>query len=237
MLTATPPVSEFSLVWGVKHPILTWCINWIFAGKPLDVALARNVDKAVVILPIAFVIMIMIFLSLRRYKFYKLAYAAAIANVGVSVLMLFLYGNDPIYMKDRSDYKESQQMIVRQYQPGDMVLIKSYGSPIWDYWMNWTDPKVQWTSLPYYFPAPAFIDKYLTSNDPEDALDTISLAILNQSIQPGKRIWLVIASDSPGASLGIEKSGWQIDPKIMSVLCLKVKAEIQSCVYLILIRI
>jgi hypothetical protein len=96
-------------------------------------------------------------------------------------------------------------MIVRQYQPGDMVLIKSYGSPIWDYWMNWTDPKIQWTSLPYYFPAPALVEKYLASKDPEDTLDMISLAILNKSIQPGKRIWLVIASDSPGASLGIEK--------------------------------
>jgi hypothetical protein len=49
------------------------------------------------------------------------------------------------------------------------------------------------------------IEKYHSSNDPEDALDKISLAILNQSIQPGKRIWLVIASDSPGASLEIEK--------------------------------
>lgn len=205
MLTATPPVSEYATVWDLKYSILVWSAQWILSGKPLDIALARMENQLVVVLPVALLILVFVFLSLRWNSLRKIVYLAVIANAMLSIGILFVFIQDPIYMKDRSDFVESQQMLTQQYTPGDAVLIKSYGSPIWDYWMNWTDPKILWTSMPYYFPAPALIEKYNNSNIPEDALDKISLDILTLVVQSAKKVWLVIPSDSPGASLGIEK--------------------------------
>jgi hypothetical protein len=205
MFTSNPPVSEFSTEWGINHQIIFWCIQWIKSGKPLDLALARNDYNSYISVAIGVIVLILVFLSLYQYRFHKLAYVSVIVIVNVSILVLILNVNDPLYMRNRKDYHDSQQFITEEYLVGDLVLIKSYGSPIWDYWMNWTQPGIQWTSLPYFFPAPEKIKEFQNTNNPDVAMANSSLTILSRNIRSGMRVWLVVPSDSPGAELGIEK--------------------------------
>ncbi len=118
--------------------------------------------------------------------------------------MLFSYGSDPAYYRSRIDLDASRKIISQEYLPGDLVLIKSYGTPAWDYWMNWADPHLPWTSLPFSFPKPDQLIKSKALNDPEIALDEITLSILKKVPGTIHRVWIVIPSDSPGANLDLE---------------------------------
>ncbi len=71
--------------------------------------------------------------------------------------------------------------------------------------MNWAKPQIHWTALPYYFPVPSLVEKYLKTDDPEEGLSTNSLAILRESVSWGGTLWMVLSSDSPGAELSLEK--------------------------------
>jgi hypothetical protein len=129
---------------------------------------------------------------------------AIVAAVGLNIGMMSLYKNDSAYYSTRKELSQSQTYLIEHVKPEDSVLIKSYGSPAWYYWMNWGNDKVQWTALPYYFPAPTRMDVFNATKNPEDALDTITLSIFELEINPGQRTWLLVGGDSTGADLGIE---------------------------------
>jgi len=99
--------------------------------------------------------------------------------------------------------------------PDDIIVIKSYGAPVWYYWMNWTDHKLEWTSLPYYFPAPGLIEEYHATHTPEIVLDEVTLALFRNIPSSYRRVWFVIPDDSPGAKLDIEVD-WIISQSVSS---------------------
>jgi hypothetical protein len=123
----------------------------------------------------------------------------------MNLVMLSCFRRDPSYESTRADFQTSQSYINRNGRLSELVLIKSYGTPVWRYWMNWAVPQTHWTALPYYFPVPSLVEKYRLTNNPEDGLSDHSLTILRQSIVSGGSLWLVLPSDSPGADLGLEK--------------------------------
>jgi len=125
--------------------------------------------------------------------------------IGLNFGMMYLFKNDPVYYLFRNDLNRSQTYLVEHINPDDLVYIKSYGSPVWFYWMNWGDDKIQWIALPYYFPAPARVDVFNITKNPEEAMDAITLSIFKQKIEPGQRTWLLSGWDSPGASLDLER--------------------------------
>jgi|WetSurMetagenome_2_1015567.scaffolds.fasta_scaffold46591_2 hypothetical protein len=234
VFTTVPAITEFSTIWNTKNSILIWSANWILTGKSLDIAFTRMEEKITVLLPGVVIILLIIFISLWIYSLKKLSYLAVLLCIGLNIMMLFTYKNDPIFMKIRTDLKDTQNQISENYQPGDLVLIKSYGSPAWEYWMNWTKPEIQWTALPYYFPIPKIIEEYHITNNPEVAMDNASLAILNQEIRSGKRVWLILPYDSPGANLGIEKI-WLVD-RSKTVTCHLFQAKNENtemCMFII----
>ncbi len=75
--------------------------------------------------------------------------------------------------------------------------------------MNWTSPDLLWTSLPFIFPAPDLIEQFNQTQNPIVALDRISLGIMEKEVTSGRRVWLVLPSDTPGADLGIEEKWLQ----------------------------
>ena len=97
-----------------------------------------------------------------------------------SILMLFTYRDDPAWYRSRLDLQSAQSTIASEYQDGDLILIKSYGSPIWNYWMNWSNPKIPFMALPYTIPDYGLITKYQENHNPADVLDAITLSLLNK---------------------------------------------------------
>jgi hypothetical protein len=70
--------------------------------------------------------------------------------------------------------------------------------------MDWGNPHVQWTSLPFYLPSLSLIERYELTHNPEDALDEITLSLLRKVPGSYHRVWLVLPGDSPGADLNLE---------------------------------
>ncbi len=199
-------ITEYSSIWSMRDSIIGWSIRWIFDGQPLDIAIARTGDLQLGILAVSAFILLTAFISMKYRSIRSLSILAVVGCIGLNGLMLSGYSTDKAYGKDRADLSASQQFIMEKYQPGDGVLIKSYASTAWYYWMNWTSPELEWVSLPFSFPLPALIEKFKNTGDPDDALDEVSKAILNRESVSRNRVWLVIPYDSPGATLGLEKT-------------------------------
>jgi hypothetical protein len=216
---AVPQVSEYSTIWQIKHSIIIWSANWISSGKMLDLAVCRNTGTFWLILVTVTLLGGFAIFCLKNQKLQYGSILAILGVIGLNTGMMFLFKNEQAYYLNRNDLKLTQTYLSENAKPDDLILIKSYGSPVWYYWMNWRDDKNEWTALPYYFPTPARLELFTLTMNPEDALDIITLSIFRQKIKPGQRTWLLVAGDSPGASLGIE------------ALWLEERSEFHECQY------
>lgn len=226
MLLAGNPVSEWSTIWEAKNSILLWNARWLISGRTWDLALARMPSAIIPVSVSVAVILGGVFLYLRFQRGKRFLWLGLAACLAMNLVMLFSFRGDPAYESTRTDFKNAQSYIKANGQPGDPVLIRSYGTPVWRYWMNWAAPQVHWTALPYYFPVPSLVEKYRATNDPEDGLSNHSLELLRQSLALGRPFWLVLPSDSPGADLGLEKK-WLIT-KASDVDCVSFEGQGQT---------
>jgi hypothetical protein len=204
MASANPPISGAAIVWQIRHSIFLWGVKWILAGGPLDLAAAR---VGVRFWPVWAGAILTFSLSVAWWKRRArkgLLIGLMALGLSMGLVIPFTVRPDPAYYPKRLDLKLAQEAITQQAGADDLVLVKSYGSPAWYYWMNWADPKVAWTSLPYVFPDLDQIQAYLKTQDPQNALDPVTLALLAGKVQSGQRVWLVVPSDSPGAELDLE---------------------------------
>lgn len=198
-----PAINESALTWQIDQSIILWSANRLISGVVPDLAVWRNPAILWAILP-GFVITGGVgFLAIKKKRLVWIPVVITIL-VGIDLIMLVLNRNDPAYYRSRTDFAQSRDYLAEKIGQGDILLLNSYGLPLWNYWMNWGSDQVAWTSLPYYFPAPGQIQTFILTGKPEDALDPISLAILEKAVSPGKRIWMITANDSPGSDLGIE---------------------------------
>ena len=235
MYTSVPPVSEWSTIWQARYSILAWNARWLLSGQQADIALARFSEKVPLILVLAAVVALgtIICLLVQRFKRFLLLLLA-----GCLVFNFIMVGscrNENSYGVERSDLNESYQYLAQQANPGDTILIRSYATPIWFFWMNWAGPQFHWTALPYYFPIPSLIEKYAVSGNPEDALSANTRVIIEESRLPGSNLWLLLPSDSPGAQLELEKA-W-LTNQTSSVSCTTFRGETEStevCRFIIL---
>ncbi len=205
MFTASPAISEFATLWTPRYSPLVWNLKWILSGGgKWDLAAARIGAPAVPIMLGWVVILFVILLGVNRIKWRWLPLTAFFLTIGLMVFMLVAYGNDPAYYRTRTDLEAVQEKITQGYDPGDLVLIKSYGTPAWYFMMNWGTSHWPWTSLPFYYPAPSLIEVSALTRDPEFALDEITLSLLRKVPDLYHRVWLVLPGDSPGADLNLE---------------------------------
>jgi hypothetical protein len=205
--TSSPPVSEHAMTWDVRQSIIGWGVRWIAGGQPLDLALARTgLLPAALILSAALGVVALAMIGPRKKNPLRWGLIAIIGALGLNMLMLHVFKSDPQYASARTDLQQAHAEIAVHFRDGDALLLKTYGSPAWAYWMNWSASRLNWTSLPYAFPSTESIDRYRQTQNPEDALDKTSLAILQQAVASSERVWLLVPYDSPGASLGLEKA-------------------------------
>jgi hypothetical protein len=201
---AVPPVSDAATIWNLKYNPILWHMNWIFSGRPPDLAVVR-VGNWPVMLPVGLIITaLLLFLVVGKTRHSWLSLLSPILVLVLTFFMVFTFSSDPEYQASRKDLSAARDFVTGKYRSGDVLIIKSYASPIWYYWMNWGNQRLPWTSLPFYFPPPDHITFARESNNPSLALDEISLRLL-QSVQ-GRygRIWLILPSDSPGGDLEFE---------------------------------
>jgi hypothetical protein len=202
--SANPQVTEYATIWQAKQSILLWSAEWIAGGKPLDLAVTRNSGGLWLVLTVIILIASFAVVCVRNQKSHWGSILSLGIAISLNVSMLFLYRHDPVYSIDRMDLKLAQETLIEQSHPQDLILVKSYGTPVWKYLMNWGDEKILWTSLPYFFPTPDTLEKFNQTHNPEDALDSTTLALLNNETHPGQKVWILIPGDSSGADLDLE---------------------------------
>lgn len=201
---ASPSISDHATVWTAKFSPILYHMNWILRGKPFDLASVRTGSLALPIIIGLAVIIFLVILGLGLVKWRWLAPVSLGLIISLTILMVAVYAKDPAYYPSREDLKAAQDMVAQQYLPGDLVLVKAYVTPAWDYWMNWGNPRVPWTALSYYFPRPDLITTSRETNDPAIAMDNVSLSLLSSIPGTYRRVWLVLPSDSPGSDLDLE---------------------------------
>ncbi len=206
MYAAAEPVSEWSTIWQARYSILVWNVKWLVNGQQVGIALARIPEKVLLILVLTALLTLLTVLCLSVQRTRRYLWLCLVGCLIFSFFLPVSYQNEDSYGMMRSDLRKSYQYLAQQAKPGDAVVIRSYGTPVWFFWMNWAGPQFHWTALPYYFPMPALIKKYAASGNPEDALNTNTRLIIEESMLPGSNLWLLLPSDSPGAELELEKT-------------------------------
>ncbi len=219
LLSVLPPIREYyremaSLgaealgtlgVWRAAFSPLLWHGRWLLSGGALDLAAVRvGLRAATVVMGCALLIVWLVWGYRRVASWGGLPVMAALLVLGLTLGMLKLYAVDPAYHAGRDDLSAAYETIRQDLAPDDHVLLKSYGTAAWLYWMNWAGPGVHWASLPFTFPTPGRIAAFHASGDPEIALDKATLSILRSLAASCARVWLVLPEDSPGAALDLE---------------------------------
>lgn len=190
-LYASVPVTESATIWSARASILPWSLNWVWSGQTLDLALTRNPSALWLLIPASLVIVTLVLLSLKAKKLQWMMLLPFLMVIILNLGMLTLYKYDPAYALSRADFKQAQDHIASQYQAGDLVLVKSYSEDIWNYWMNWGDPSISWTSLPFVPPSTSRPSDAEVSGNPEFMMDKITLWIFNNQLPDGGRVWLI----------------------------------------------
>jgi hypothetical protein len=126
-----------------------------------------------------------------------LAFAiGAMALVFPLVPSLGLIKHDPAAGGDRSEFEVMLSWIEPRIQPGDLVVVDSYGTPLWRYMMNHWRSSVPWYSLPFEIPG--------TLDVPEEPGASPSIAFLNlieARETLNERLWYLQTNDAPDFDL------------------------------------
>jgi hypothetical protein len=207
MLAINPLALESLAIWHPKFSPLLWHLSWIFAGGSLDLAAIRVGAQSIPIVIGFLAIICIAVLGMVRISKIWLSWVGILLSFAITILMLVFYKSDPAFSPTRADLERTQEMISQNIIEGDLVLVKSYGTSAWFYWMNWADSKYPWSSLPFVFPEPNLIEQYDRTDDLTTVIDALSLSILTNIPRQYQRVWLVVPDDSPGANLDIE-SKW-----------------------------
>ena len=111
------------------------------------------------------------------------------------------YRQDPAWGADRPELHAALSTVSKSSQPGDVVVIDSYGTPLWALWINRWDQPQRWYSLPYEIPGPSMAEE-------EYALPSEAVLALFASLQGDyRRLWYVTSDAAPDYALKRE-FGW-----------------------------
>jgi len=204
MIKIDPSLLGTAALWNFKNTALVWHFNWLFGGGALELAAVRVGARAIPIVIGLIVLVALNIVALLSPLKKRIPYFTLALSLGLTITMLATYSSDPAYYFSRHDLRNTQEKIRVAVLPGDLVVLKSYNTPAWQYWMNWADPGMEWIALPLYFPKPILIEEYELTNNPEIALDEATLDLFHELPDEYHRVWLVLPGDTPGATLNIE---------------------------------
>ena len=125
----------------------------------------------------------------------------AIAAIMPLLTLLYTGRKDPYWGTNQSQYQESMEYVRRESQPTDVILLNSYGTPLWTFWMDQWDQPVPWYSLPYEIPQEGDSEKEGVpppSGEAEILLDGIN--------GDAHLLWYVSSKKAPDYSSSQEKA-------------------------------
>lgn len=196
-LYASPPVSESATIWNAGASILPWSLNRVWSGRAPDLALAREPLALWLLIPASIVIVTLILFSLKVNKHHWMMAVSFLLVIILNFFMVSLCRYDPVYALSRGDFKQAQDYVANRYHAGDLVLVKTYSEDIWNYWMNWGDKSIPWTSLPNVPPYVSQDSNAAITGNPEFMMDKTTLWIFKNQLSEDSRVWLIGDETTP----------------------------------------
>jgi len=204
-LIQTAPDAPATLgIWNLSSSALAWHFEYIFSGGKWDLAAVRVGSGAIPVIAGFILVLGLSCVGLKRGARLWPTIIGVTLVIGLTFAMLRVYAHDPAYYPFRNDLLAAQTKIEQSEAEGDIVVLKSYGTPVWYYWMNWGVESPHWISLPYYFPTHEALSQFNETRETESELDTVSLTLLTSAVSNYKRVWMLSSSDSPDSGLGLE---------------------------------
>ncbi len=153
----------------------------------------------------AAVIAVLIGLSLllalgRRFHHAALGRAGTALILAAAVLPIFptlwLVRADPRFGGDRPEFAQALAAWSQGGRNGDLVVVDSYGTPLWSYFLNHWDSPVAWFSLPFEIPGSAELEAL-----PTGELGDASRQLFGRLGTQGQRLWYFDSSEAPDYGL------------------------------------
>lgn len=130
--------------------------------------------------------------------------AALVASLVLPVFpTLGLAREDPAFGGERREFQQALGFLAGEARSTDLVIIDSYGTPLWAFWMNHWASDARWISLPFEIADPS------GDSDPSSP-SAETIALLEQAQAGQGRIWYATSNDAPDASLR-RAIGWLDD--------------------------
>jgi hypothetical protein len=186
MLSLTPPVTGTQQVWTPGYSALVWTAGRILSGGVWDLAVLRVGLLGLLITAGLIALACLAWLQIRSGPVWVTPLLLGFTCVAI-LLMPIAYAADPAYYPGRNDFRDAQADLQILAGPGDGLVLNSYGTPVWNYWMNWGPADPAWVSLPFGL--------YDSSGLPASVE-----AILAAASGTHKRLWLLLPCDSPSSA-------------------------------------
>jgi hypothetical protein len=170
-------------VWDPRYSALVWTASRVISGDQWDLAALGNGLPGLLNAAGLVVLACVAFLRLRTRHAWLTPFLLICVCLAI-LLMPKIYKADPVYSPARSDFRAAQDDLLALAEPADGLVISSYGTPAWSYWMNWGSVSPAWVSLPYS-----------TSDSP--GLPASFEKILAEAASAYDRVWLLLPCDSP----------------------------------------
>ncbi len=185
MLSLTPQATALQQAWDPGYSALVWTAGRILSGAKWDLAVLRAGLSGLLIAAGLVGLTCLVWLQLRSWSNWVISILVGC----ITVAILFLpkaYASDPAYYAKRADFQGAKADIQNMTNPQDVLVVNSYASPAWNFWMNWGSADPAWVSLPFGL--------YDSSGLPASVQ-----AILSSVSHLHKRIWLLLPCDSPSS--------------------------------------
>jgi hypothetical protein len=124
----------------------------------------------------------------------------ALATIMPLLTLLYTGREDPYWGTNQSQYQESMEQIRIESQSTDVILLNSYGTPLWTFWMDQWDQPVPWYSLPYEIPQGG---DFATEEVPSPSDEVVIL--LDEINGDAHSLWYISSNKAPDYSNSQEK--------------------------------
>lgn len=173
-------------VWDMRYSALAWTAARVFSGQQWDLASLGNGIQGLFFAAALILLAYLSFLKRHTRPAWVTPFLLACASLAI-LLIPKVYKSDPAYAPARSDFRAVQDDLLELAGPADGLVINSYGTPAWRFWMNWGSANPGWVSLPFS-----------TSNASE--LPAQVEIILTEAARTHERVWLLLPCDSPSSA-------------------------------------
>ncbi len=175
----------------------TWTLAWqrTFLGGASE---AIIVPSAAIVLAVLIVVIWRRQVSGNTFKSGLLRMFALVVALAVAVPIFPLwwsYRSDPYWGGNRSEFVGAIGWVSTEISSGEVLVINSYGTPLWSFWLNWWNREEPWYSLAFEIPSVEGTDEF-----PSD----LTQGLIKSLEDTYSRFWYVNSSDSPGYGLRTE---------------------------------